>query len=182
MANSDNVFGARLVQSGNEYRIRRYSIPASDSTATFVGDFVKSNGTADTDGTPQVVQAAAGDTLRGVVVAVEPETQASTLHRAASDQRYVLVCDDPDAVFEIQEDGAMAVTAVGGNADVVVAAGNTTFGTSGMELDSSSAVTTTAQLRILGLVQREDNEVGTNGKWLVKINEHELGTSGGSGV
>ena len=185
MANSDRPSGFKLVGhiSGSPHnaQIRRYSIPASDGTALFVGDAVKSDGSADADGVPGVIQAAADNGLRGVIVAFEPEpTNLELLYRTASTLRYCLVCDDPDAIFEIQEDGTIAATDVGGNADIVVGSGSTVSGQLAMELDSSSAVTATAQLRILGLVQRADNEIGTNGKWLVRINEHELDTADGA--
>jgi len=184
MANADRPRGLKLVGhvSGSPFnaQIRRYAVPSSDGTALFVGDAVKTNGTASTAGIPYVIQAAAGDGLRCVVVGFEPlATNLELLYRAASTERVVYVCDDPEALFEIQEDGAIAVTAVSGNADLVVAAGSTVSGLSGMELDSSSATTSTAQLRILELAQREDNAVGTNAKWIVRINEHELaGTAG----
>ena len=71
------------------------------------------------------------------------------------------------------------MTAVGNNADVVVGSGSTTTGSSGMELDSSDVKTATAQLRILQLVQREDNAVGDNANWEVMINEHRLTTTTG---
>jgi len=42
-----------------------------------------------------------------------------------------------------------------------------------MELDSSDvANTATLPLRILRLVDREDNAIGTHAKWLVKLNTH----------
>lgn len=184
MANPDKPFGARLVgvtgASVYNAQTRLFSIPASDGTAVFVGDFVKSTGSADADGVPGVIQAAAGNIIRGVVLGflVVP-TNLETMHRLASTLRYAMVCEDPDAEYEIQEDGAAAVTAVGGNADIVVAAGSTVSGLSAMELDSSTATTSTAQLRILQFVQKPDNLIGTNGNWLVKINEHELRTAAG---
>jgi len=86
-------------------------------------------------------------------------------------------------IFEIQEDndsGDLAATEVGGNADIAVTAGNTASGISGMELDSDGVSTTAvAQLRIMGVVNREDNELGDYCKWLVKINEHELRSTTG---
>lgn len=186
MANVDRVNGARPVKhlDGSPYNgaVNRYCIPASDGTAVFIGDFVKSGGSADANGVPTVIAAAAGDALRGVVVGIVPDTADSLIYRAASTLRYVLVADAPDLVFEIQEDsvgGALAVTDVGENADIVVAAGSTSTGTSGMELDSSTHATTSAQLRILGLRQRADNEIGVNAKWLVSINEHELKSTTG---
>jgi hypothetical protein len=185
--NVDRVCGARPVKhlSGSPYngQCNKYFVPATDNTAIFIGDFVKSGGSADADGVPTVAQAAAGDALRGAVVGVIPDTADSLIYRAASTARYVLVADDPDLIFEIQEDGvgaALALVDVGENADIVVAAGNTTTGTSGMELDSSDHKTATAQLRILGFVQRPDNVPGVaNAKVLVRINEHELASTTG---
>lgn len=187
MANVDRVNGARPVKhlDGSPYNgaANKYYIPASDNTAVFVGDFVKSNGTGHTDGTPGCIQAAATDAqLLGVVVGVIPDTADSLIYRAASTGRYVLVADAPDLVFEIQEDsvgGALAITDIQRNADITVAAGNTTTGTSGMELDSSDIKDATAQLRLIGPVLRADNEIGTNCKWLVTINEHVYKTTTG---
>lgn len=188
MANVNRPNGLRPVKhlDGSPYNgaVNRYLIPASDSTATFVGDAVKSGGTADADGVPTIAQAAAGDTLRGVIVGFEPDpTNLSGNYRAASTARYALVADAPDLVFEVQEDavgGALAITAVGNNADLVVGSGNTSSGASGMQLDSSTAATTTAQLRVLGFSQDPKNEVGVaNAKVLVAINEHELKSTAG---
>lgn len=186
MANADRVNGLRPVKhlDGSPYNgaANLYYVPSSDSTAIFVGDAVKSAGSADSDGVASVAQAAAGDAIRGVVVGVKPVTDESTIYREASTERYVYVADAPDLVFEVQEDstgGALAASSVGLNADVVVASGDTATGTSGMELDSSTAGTTTAQLRIMGYVQRPDNEIGDNAKILVAINEHELKSTTG---
>lgn len=161
-----------------------YYVPASDSTAIFIGDAVKSAGDADAvTGVPTVIQAAAGDAIRGVVVGVIPDTAQSTIYRAASTGRYLLVCDDPDIEFEIQEDavgGALALASVGLNADLVVGSGSTFTGRSGMQLDTSDVKTATAQLRILGFVQRADNEFASaNAKVRVMINEHELKSTTG---
>ncbi len=184
MANIDRVNGLRPVKylNGVAYTgaVTRYFIPSTDSTAMFIGDAVKSAGSADANGVATIAQCAAGDAVRGVIVGFESETADSPIYRVASTDRYALVADAPDLVFEIQEDGAIAATAVGNNADIVVATGNTTTGTSGMELDSSTAATTAATLRILGLVQRTDNEIGTNSKLLVLINEHELKATAGA--
>lgn len=186
MANVDRVNGLRPVKhlDGSPYNgaANLYYVPSSDSTAIFVGDAVKSAGSADADGVPSVAQAAAGDAIRGVVVGVKPVTDESTIYREASTERYVYVADAPDLVFEIQEDadgGALAATDVGNNADLVVGSGDTATGTSGMELDSSTAATTAATMRILGFVQRPDNEIGANAKMLVTAVEHELKSTTG---
>jgi len=111
----------------------------------------------------------------------------SQLHRAASTNRYVYVADSPDLILEVQEDGvggALAVTSVGLNADMVVAAGSTTTGQSGMELASSTAATTsTLVFNIVGFSQKQDNEVGSaNAKMLVTYNVHQHGSVGTAGV
>lgn len=187
MANVNRANGARPVKhiSGSPYngQCNKYYVPSTDGTAIFVGDFVKSGGTTDADGVPTAAVAAAGNTLRGVCVGVIPDTADSLIYRAASTARYILVCDDPDIVFEIQADNGGAVLAladVGENADILVTGGSTTTGTSATELDSSTHVTTTAQLRILGFVQRPDNAPAADyAKVLVLINEHELKSTSG---
>ena len=191
MANTDRPNGLRPVRhlNGSPWNgaVRRCYVPATDSTAIFVGDAVKSAGSGDSDGVPSVAQAAAGDSLRGVVVGIEVlGTDLETLYRAASTERYVLVCEDPDVVYEIQEDSVgndLAATHIGNNGNVVVGSGDTTSGASGMELDSSDVNTTgtgAAQLNVLGLAQRPDNEIGTNARWEVFINEHEFGSTTGT--
>lgn len=180
MPNSDTIYGLRPVRhlTGCDFKANRYFIPATDGTAVFIGDAVKLAGSADTDGVPTVAQAAAGDTIVGVVVGFEVDPDNLTRkHRAASTARYALVVDDPQVIFEIQEDsvgGALAAEDIGNNADIVVGTGNSATGLSGMELDSSTKVTTTAQLRILRVVPRENNAIGANAKIEVLINEHQF--------
>lgn len=186
MPNANVPSGLRPVRhrNGAPYNgaTNRYFIPSGDTVAVFIGDPVKSAGSADANGIPTVAQAAAGDAIRGVVTAVVPVTADSTTYRVASTARYVLVADDPDLLFEIQEDavgGALAADDIGLNADIVVAAGSTITGRSGVQLDTSDKKTATAQLRILSIAQRADNELGANSKVLVSINEHELSSTVG---
>ena len=186
MANTSAIRGLvpRRYVSGAPYNgaFNRYYHASSDGSAIYIGDPVKSSGTGDATGTPGVIVCAAGDTMRGVCVGVEPVTDESTIYCVASTARYIYVADDPNLLFEIQEDNVgndLAVTEIGLNTDIVAAAGSTTTGYSGFTLDSSGTGTATAGCRILGLVQREDNALGTYAKWLVKINEHELASTTG---
>jgi hypothetical protein len=197
MANTSLVRGLKVVGHiyGSDYsaRVRKYIVPSGDATALFIGDAVKSGGTAVALGDEvltTVIQAAAGDTLRGVVVGIDPiegvavgSENLNRLHRPASTQMVVHVCDDPNAIFEIQEDAVGATTAlvdVGENADLIVGAGSTTTGLSGMQLDSSDHKTATAQLRILGFAPIIGNQAAVaNAKLLVMINEHELKSTSG---
>jgi len=183
MANSNTPFGLRPIRhnSGEPYNgsANRYFVPASDSTALYIGDPVIIAGSADADGVATVTKATAagGAYMLGPVVSVEQVTRDSTTYREASTARYVWVADDPDLVFLVQEDGvggALAVTDVGLNADWVAGSGSTVTGLSGMMLDTSTKATTaTLQLRIQGFNQSVDNEVGSaNAKVLVTINLH----------
>ena len=184
MANADTPFGLRPVRyiSGAPYNgaVNTYSAASGDATAFYVGDPVKLSGTAQTiNGVTyaDVDQAATGDVIVGVVVAVLPETRDSLIYRAASTQRRVLVADDPALLFEIQEvSGGTALTtaAIGLNADFVVGSGSTTTGQSGVELNNATEATTnTLDLQIMGLVNKEDNAAGEHAKWVVRINRHQ---------
>jgi hypothetical protein len=198
MANADRPFGLRPVMhlDGSPWngKVSTYLVPSTDGTAIYVGDPVKSGGTGGAAGTivygqncegmATVAVAAAGDTLRGVVIGFSPlQSNLETLHRAASTARLAYVVDSPDVVFEVQSDeggAALALIDIGENADILYTAGSAVTGRSAVELDSSSHVTATAQLRILGFVQRVDNEAGANyGKVHVVINEHEFKATAG---
>lgn len=184
MANLDAPTGLRPVRykSGAPYNgaANVYNVPASDSTALYIGDPVIIAGSADVNGVSTVTLADAGDRITGVVVgfshvpAATTDTGLTRGYRAADENDYVLVADDPDLLFEVQEDGvggALAAADVGLNADLVAAAGSTYTKRSGYELDSSTKATTSAQVRIHGFQPRVDNEIDTNAKVLVSIVE-----------
>lgn len=183
MANADTPFGLKPVRhrNGAPYTgaARVYSVAAGDATAIYVGDLVTAAGTSQTIGGTiysDVVQSATGDVFQGVVVGVLPVTQDSLKYRAASTQRLLLVADDPDLTFEIQEVSGgtpLAANDVGLNANIVVAAGSTVTGMSGVELNNATEATTnTLDVKIQGFVNRVDNEVGEHCKWLVVLNRH----------
>lgn len=185
MANTDNAFGLKPVQhrNGAPYNgaFRLYSTATGDGTAIYIGDPVILSGTSQTINGKiysDVDQAATGDVITGVVVGVQPVTQDSLRYRAASTQRLLMVADDPDLMFEIQEvSGGTALTAndAGLNANIVVAAGSTVTGLSGVELNNATEATTnTLDVHIVGPVQRDDNAIGEHCKWLVTINRHQF--------
>lgn len=172
--------------------LRRYFHPATDATPLYIGDPVIISGSADVDGTPTATRATAAGAGRitGVVVGFEPNATINAAgFGAASTAFYALVCDDPNILYEIQEDGiggALAATSVGLNADLIAGAGNNATKQSGFMLDSSTAaVTATLQLRIVQFEQRADNAIGdgATAKWLVAINlPTETGAAGATGV
>lgn len=163
--------------------VNRYYVPSSDSTALYVGDPVQLAGSASADGVPTITRATAagGNYILGVVVGFEPATQIPLPYRAASTAMYVLVADDPDLLFAIQEDavgGALAVTDVGLNVDLIAGSGNAYTGQSGFLLDTSTKNTTnTLQLKIEGI---DALDIGsTYQRALVSINLHQRANTTG---
>ena len=110
----------------------------------------------------------------GAIVGFVPDARYTTLHRAASTARLVLVADDPNLIFEMQEDGNMGLNATSATAQIVSGSGSTATGLSGYQIDSSEeAQTATDQLRIIQPVPRLDNDgTAANAKWWVMINMH----------
>ena len=168
---------------------RVYCIPSTDTNAYAIGDPVASAGSADAAGIPTVTLATAGtgNPVRGAIVSAggsvfggvlaDPTNLNTTVIPATKTHAYyVLVVDDPNVIFEIQEvTGGTAFTAteVGLNANLV--AGTNNGFVSGWEVNNSGdAVTATLQLRLLQLAPRRDNAFGEHAKWWVLINNHEL--------
>lgn len=172
---------------------RRYYIPSSDGSAFYVGDVVKSAAGSDANGVPQVQAAAGTDTLRGVIVGVEPanvenaslvgsDLALSRVNIPASKTRdyYVYVVDDPNIVFEVQGD-ATATNQVAANANkncslTIAAPSNTALPYSATVVNSGSINTTQAlNIKLCGLSQRRPSGgFGAYALWLCKINQHEL--------
>jgi hypothetical protein len=167
-----------------------YFVPSSDSTVIMVGDAVKLAGDARAaTGAPTVTRAGATDVPVGIVVGIlftgvgdltnmPPVNDLNTpVYRRASTDRYLLVCDDPNVVYEVQYAGtsvsAATITAnVGLNGQFTTTAGSTTSGASGMQLDSSGLATTaTLPIKIVGFPNRPDNIPGdTYFSYFVKLN------------
>lgn len=170
-------FGLRLVGrlGGGEPSIRTYHVPATNSGALYQGDLVKvpnTTGVMDTAGEYIDITIAADgdDTVLGVIVGFKPDPSLpyTGQYRAASTNRYVHVCDDPNAIYEIQEDavgGSVTAALIGAlsNADTIYAAGSTVTGLSGTMLDSSTAAATAFQLKILGVRQDGTNAAALTG-------------------
>jgi len=203
MASVSRINGFRPVKTitGAPYngQANLYFVPSSDSTVIMVGDAVKLLGDARAaTGAPTVTRAGATDTPVGIVVGIvftgvgdltniPPVTNLNTpVYRAASTDRYLLVCDDPNVVYEVQYAGtsvsAATITAnVGLNGQFITTAGNTASGSSGMQLDSSGLATTaTLPLKVVGFPNRPDNIPGdTYFSYYVKLNSVTYGTGTG---
>lgn len=156
LAYSHNVHGTNPVTI-------RYVVPATDSTALYIGDVVElvnTTGAMDAAGENiAVTRFASGSIPLGVIVGFKEDSSALLTgnYRAASTLRYVDVCVDPDAVYVVQEDavgGAITAANIGAmkNANLIVAAGSTVTGKSGTMLDSSTVTASAADCKILGVV------------------------------
>jgi hypothetical protein len=173
-----------------------YFIPASDTSVVMVGDAVKLLGDARSpSGVPTVTRALATDALVGVVVGIlftgvgdlqniPPVNDLNTpVFRRASTDRYLLVADDAQLVFEAQTSGAPLATAdIGLNTALSVAAGSLLSGSSGMSVDlASKATTATLPLKLIGFPPKPDNNIGDAFTSVyVRINNHQLSAGTGS--
>ena len=189
MANANTPFGLSPHREPGPGQTHVYVILAADTNAYAIGDPVMLAGTGNAAGTAaNVVLATAGSTnlVLGAIVGVggptfgaavgaaSPSFETTIIPATKTRDYFVLVADDPNLVFEIQEDGVggqLAVTNIGQNCSLVSGANNGFV--SGWMLDSSTAATTTAlQCKIIGLAPRANNALGAYSKWLVRINNH----------
>lgn len=172
-----------------------YSVASGETNNMFVGDPVIISGTGDAAGVPGVNLAAAGDRITGVIVGFAPSplsaagstTALNRGYRTASTADYLLVADDYNLLFAATEDGVggfLATTSIGNNVDLVAGAGSIYTKQSGYMLDSSTAATTSAQMRIVAASPKVNNTLGTVAtEWLVSIVEAtETPAAGTTGV
>jgi len=186
-----------------------YYLDATDATVVMVGDAVKLggfSGNADAraaSGVPTVTRvSSATDIPIGVVIGflfsgvgdaqnIPPVTNLNTpIYRTANQARYVLVCDDPNIVYETQfagtsQSAATITSNVGLNGQFLINAGNTSSGASGMQLDITGLATTaTLPLKIVGFPARPDNLPGdTYFSYWVKLNATSMSQgTGAAGV
>lgn len=170
--------------------VNMYHIPSTDTNAYAPGDAVKSSPSGDANGIPDVVKALGTDTVRGVIVGVQFASQntnsflgynldltVQNIPATKTRDYYVLVVDDPDVLFELQDDGLTALTATACNKNASFTVTNPTSPqqNSATTLTTSSvAVTQALPLKIMGLVQKPNNAYGVNANWLVMFNQHEF--------
>jgi hypothetical protein len=170
---------------------RVYHIPSTDNNAYAVGDPVIPNGTGDAAGVPGAILATAGttNTVGGVVVSCAgasvyggsygvPQESPVVIPASKTRAYYILVADDPNIIFEIQEVGTgtqLAATDISLNCSLVSGANNGFV--SGWMLDNSTKASTAAlQLRLLQLAVKPNNTFGAYAKWWVLLNNHQFRT------
>lgn len=192
--------------------LRVYFVPAANTNALFVGDpIVKVAASADLNGINGVDLATAGTAgkITGVVCGFYGSCPAAksggpslsnvnmfassgtpgNFYRPATTalDYYVLVNDDPEAQFYVQENDTGATTplgvaSVGKNANLIAGTGSIYTGWSGWMLNVTGVGTgATLQVRIIGFTpDPTGNPGGVFGKLIVQINTHtELPNSAG---
>lgn len=199
MANANIAFGLRPInENGSPWsgQGRLIAFPASQSSNIFLGDPLVALGGTDAFGVPLVgiATAGAGNAVLGGFIGIAngpagsgvTVTRDLPVYRQASILNYGFICDDPNQLYAIQEDsngGAIAAATAGfANGNLVSGTGSTTTGFSGWQLQSSSvssSANTTYQFRILGLLRGPDNAVGTNAKWVGRLNNPQLWSTTG---
>ena len=196
MANDDTIAargGLLPVQYpyGN-YRRTLYKLTTSATAAVFIGQpmDLDNNGKvvpAETANATSSIGPVLGftDTNKaGLPSGMDSLTQGGYL--PANKDAYCVVADDPDQLFQIQEDtggSALTQSSVGNTLNFVprTSSGNTTTGYSTFEADRSSVVgTDSGQLMIVGLVDVMNSDGTKNGfgnyaKLLVRNNWHRYG-------
>ena len=197
--NKDRPSGLKPIKNLNgtpwsgKFNIYYKSISDGDTEAIFIGSPVMSAGSADASGKYPTIKLAGQTAARGVVIGfgntpyiAADVTDLDRLYATAAQACYVAVVDDPNVIFECQEDSATTFTKdqVGLNADLTTEAGNTTTGRSTVEIDCDTEDTgSTLQVRIMRLVDRVDNALGDYAKFEIMFNQHELGQGlGAAGV
>lgn len=193
MANVNAPSGLSPVQykNGSPWtgQARMYFIASSDGNAYSIGDPVIFSGVGDSNGVPGITLATAGSAnpVLGAVVSAggpiygglsgDPTNLNTTIVPATKLKAYyVMVADDPNIVFAIQESttgAALTSAAITKNANLL--SGTNSGYLSGWQFNNSTtAVGATLQLKLWGLQQIAGNGYGAFAKWLCIINNHVL--------
>jgi hypothetical protein len=172
-----------------------YYVHSTYGSNIFVGDpLVTHSASNDSGGIPAVQLGAVGSPIIGVMLGVIDGGQVANtqiavernlpVYHQSSTGQYILVCDDPNVLFWIQDDGGTQATAAnlwpGKNAALTSGSGSTVTGYSGWQLSAASVATSSAlDLKIMRALNQADNAISqsanttTNAKWLVKLNNHQ---------
>ncbi len=177
MTNVNSPFGGRpintLTATDFTAKTHVYSSATADGTKIYTNDFVKLYGGANSRGVLYARQATAGDTLVGVVVAIKNFINNEThIFRAANTELDLYVIDDPFAEYEVQVNGTITAADIGKEANLIVAPGNDYIGVSAIQIDATTIGMTGGQVKILGVIERDDNSIGQYTKVRCVIIDH----------
>ena len=188
MANVNKAFGLRpLGKLGSNYNSdgnTQYKIASGTATAIFQGDTVTFGAAGGVSTGFIVKHTPAAPNILGVFLGcqyTDPTSKKPVWRNyypggiAASDI-VAFVVDDPNALFLVQASGIAGVTAIGQNANLVqTAAGNTTTGVSGLELNTGSlGAASDLNVKVVGVTTDPSNDdlTAAYADLIVTINEH----------
>ncbi len=163
---------------------RVYIPTASTTTDVFIGDVVKVEGSASTDGYPSVVVVTATtDIPSGVIVGFEPNRDdLSIQYGKKGTERYARMVNVENQLFEIETNAVMEAADVGMNIDYALTAGSTVTGYSAYAAIGGNVSTSAGDvLQIVAFVDRADNDLTlTNAKLIVRFNDsfNKIGRTG----
>jgi len=164
MSNVDNPHGLRSLMrtlSGGLPLIEEFDKAVGYGTAIFMNDAV--NRAADNS-----IEASAtpGTTLYSGVSLNYGAASTATKHQ---------VIVSPDALFEAQADGSLALADMGLNANLILGAGSTTTLQSGHEINSATeAVTASLDVHLLHKLNVPDNDYGDYVRVEIVFNKHRM--------
>jgi hypothetical protein len=178
MSATNAPFGLKPVShlSGGVVRALQYTIDPAYTTAIYLGSACRIH----TDGT--IRAAAAGDTLLGAFQGCEYTNALGSRKvspywtgEAGATDIICYVTADPQIIYEIQADGAIAQAKVGESGDITAAAsGSTITGVSATTIANGTSAAQ-AQLQVIGFSTLPDNTPGDAFTIVrVKIAEHQL--------
>lgn len=186
MANADKATGLTPIGtlSGADWQgqLRRYVFASGDSNACFIGDLVKLTGTLDATGKMHVIaRSTIGDGSIGVLVGLVPngsdEGSLSKIHRLADTARTAFIALGGDILYSIQEDSdgnAIEIAEGDLNCNVLIGSGDAITGLSTSQLDSTTAASDAGlNVRLHHIIDRPDNELGTNADWAVSLTDYQ---------
>lgn len=199
MPNDDEIAGRGGLLPVNfpygNYRRNLYKLTTSTTAAVYIGEPMSLDASGQVaPATPST--AAAGSKILGSALGFTDTNKAgipsgmTALDQGgflpANTDAYVIVSDDPEQLYQIQEDtGGSALTQSSvGNTGVFVyrsSSGNNTTGYATAEFDRSTVVATgSGHLQIVGLVDRMNsdgskNDFGNYAKLLVRISQPNFG-------
>ncbi len=175
----DNPIGFKILKSFSaapfNSTIEEFVVPASDSTALFLNDPIKTTGQTDDDGIAFCTKAAPGDFIRGVIVGfVATHDHENAVYRQASIKRIVKVCQDPFIVCRAQVNAALTNSDIGKYINIDAGTGNTTTGISAVQLDYATINTNAGQAKIFQIEEVVNTDDDQYSVIICMISKHEL--------
>ncbi len=188
MANVNKAFGLRpLAKLGSNYNSdgdTQYKIASNTATAIFQGDTVTFGVSGGVSTGFIVKHTPAAPNILGVFLGcqyTDPTSKKPVWRNyypgsIVADDIVAFVVDDPNALFLVQASGIAGAAAIGQNANLVqTAAGNTTTGVSGLELNTGSlGAASDLNVKVVGVTTDPSNSdlTAAYADLIVIINEH----------